>query len=82
MAEVNFGRMLFPRMPGVGGKIAYGLDPVFYPGIKHIAKLLDEIDEPKDFWLVYEVGSSSLSKHLFDVKGEFYKGERLYLVNH
>lgn len=53
-----------------------------YPGIKFIAKLLDEIDDSKDFWLVYEVGSSSLNKHLFEVKGEFYKGERIYLVNH
>jgi len=74
--------MLFPRMPGNGGKIAFGLEPQFYPGIKYIACLLDEIDEAKDFWLVYEVGSSALSKHLFDVKGEFYKGERLYLVSH
>jgi serine/threonine protein kinase len=81
-AEVNFGRMLFPRMPGNGGRIAYGLDPGFYPGIKSIARLLDEIEDSKDFWLVYEVGSASLNKHLFDVKGEFYKGERLYLVNH
>ena len=47
-----------------------------------IARLLDEIEEKQDFWLVYEVGATSLSKHLFEVKGEFYKGERLYLVNH
>ena len=32
--------------------------------------------------MVYEVGSHSLSKHLFDVKGEFYKGERIYHVQH
>jgi serine/threonine protein kinase len=69
-------------MAGTGGKIQYGLDPSFYPGIKYIARLLDEIDENKDFWLVYEVGSSSLGKHLFEVKGEFYKGERIYLVAH
>lgn len=69
-------------MPGAGGKIQYGLDPSFYPGIKYIARFLDEIDENKDFWLVYEVGSSSLGKHLFEVKGEFYKGERIYLVAH
>ena len=69
-------------MAGTGGKIQYELDPSFYPGIKYIARLLDEIDENKDFWLVYEVGSSSLGKHLFEVKGEFYKGERIYLVAH
>lgn len=69
-------------MPGNSNRIAYGLDPSYFPGIKNIARLLDEIEENKDFWLVYEVGSTSLSKHLFDVKGEFYKGERLYYVSH
>jgi hypothetical protein len=76
-----FGRALFPR-PASTGKPTYGLDPQYFPGIKSIARLLDEIEENKDFWLVYEVGASSLSKHLFDVKGEFFKGERLYLVSH
>jgi serine/threonine protein kinase len=33
-------------------------------------------------WLVYEVGSQSLSSILFNVKGEFYKGERIYNVAH
>jgi hypothetical protein len=28
-----------------------------FPGIKSIAKLLDDIDENKDYWLVYEVGA-------------------------
>jgi hypothetical protein len=49
--------MLFPRMPGNGGKIEYGLEPSFFPGIKNIARLLNEVEETKDFWLVYEVGS-------------------------
>jgi serine/threonine protein kinase len=82
IAEITFGRMLFPKLPGAGGRVSFGLDPSFYPGIKFIARLLDEIEENKDFWLVYEVGSQCLSKHLFEVKGEFYKGERIYLVNH
>lgn len=71
--------MLFPK---IQDKVEYGLDPAFFPGIKYIAKLLDQVDEHKDFWLIYEVGSSALSKHLFDMKGEFYKGERLYHVSH
>jgi len=53
-----------------------------FPGVRSIAKLLATIEDSKDNWLVYEVGSSPLSKHLFDVKGEFYKGERIYLVQH
>lgn len=40
------------------------------------------VEETKDNWLVYEVGSSALSKHLFDVKGEFHGGERIYGVKH
>jgi hypothetical protein len=52
MAELNFGRMIFPKLLGAGGKVSYGLDPSFFPGIKFIARLLDEIEESKDFWLV------------------------------
>ena len=51
-----------------------------FPGIESIAKLLGIIEDSKDFWLVYEVGSAPLSKYLFDVKGEFYRGERIYGV--
>jgi hypothetical protein len=79
--EVNLGRILFPKNEK-DGKTSYGLDPKTYPGIKSIAKLIDDIEDSKDYWLVYEVGSHSLNKHLFDVKGEFYKGERLYLIQH
>jgi serine/threonine protein kinase len=60
----------------------YALDPLKNPGIKSIARLLNQVDEVKDFWLVYEVGSEPLGKHLTEVKGEFYKGERIYNVAH
>jgi serine/threonine protein kinase len=52
------------------------------PGLQNIANLLDFVDEIKDLWLIYEVGSQSLSSLLFHVKGEFYKGERIYNVAH
>lgn len=58
------------------------MDADEFPGIESIAKLIDDIEEPRDYWLVYEVGSSCLSKHLYDVKGEFFKGERIYHVQH
>lgn len=77
--EVVFGRALFPKLEDATG---FGLDPGAYPGIKSIAKLIDDIDEPKDYWLVYEVGSQCLSKHFYEVKGEFFKGERIYHVQH
>lgn len=73
--EIKVGQQLFKSGKGK-------LDPRQFPGIESIAKLFDTIEEPKDVWLVYEVGASPLSKHMFDVKGEFYRGERIYNVNH
>ena len=46
----------------------------------HIAKFMDNIEDHRDVWLVYEVGPACLRKVLCDVKGEFYKGERIYRV--
>lgn len=51
-------------------------------GYKHISKLLQVIEDSKDVWLCYEVGQQPLSKHLFEVKGEFFHGERIYSVIH
>lgn len=53
-----------------------------HKGHNFISHLTDQINEPKDLWLAYEVGGNSLSKMLFDVKGEFHNGERIYFVNH
>jgi Protein kinase domain. len=35
-----------------------------------------------DYFHVFELGGTTLSKLLFDIKGEFYKGERIYGVKH
>lgn len=35
----------------------------------------------KDQWLVFELGGSTLSKILYEMKGQFFKGERVYSVN-
>lgn len=53
-----------------------------HKGHKYISHLLDKIEDKRDCWLVYELGGSSLSKMLFEVKGEFHNGERIYFVNH
>ena len=53
-----------------------------HQGHQYISHLLERIEEKKDIWLVYELGGISLSKLLFDVKGEFHNGERIYFVNH
>ena len=52
------------------------------PGAQRISRLLQVLEDSKDVWLCYEVGQQPLSKLLFDVKGEFYHGERVYSVQH
>lgn len=45
--------------------------------------LIDSVAEKKDFWLIYEVcKGQTMNEHLFTVKGEFFKGERIYMVHH
>lgn len=44
--------------------------------------MLDIVEDKQDFWLVYELGGPNLTKNLFDVKGEFYQGERIYYIHH
>jgi serine/threonine protein kinase len=45
--------------------------------------LLDSVQDKKDLWLIYELcPGKTMNEHLFDVKGEFYKSERLYMVHH
>jgi serine/threonine protein kinase len=44
---------------------------------------LDTAEDKKDLWLIYEVcEGKSLNEGMFEVKGEFFKGERIYMVNH
>lgn len=45
--------------------------------------LIDSIAEKRDLWLVYELApGKTINEHMFTVKGEFYKGERIYQVQH
>lgn len=55
---------------------------VNHQGHSFISHLVDSISDKRDLWLVYELGGESLSKMLFDVKGEFHNGERIYFINH
>ena len=88
--EIETGNTLFPleMKEGTDGENVddfvrgYAVDEKEQPGIKSIARLIDEIEDSKDVWLVYEVGAACLGKHLCDVKGEFYKGERIYRIQH
>jgi len=76
--EIEMGRMLFPENNAAHS--GYSIDPVEFPGILKIARLFAVLEETKDVWLAYQVGGKCLTNHLFEVKGEFYKGERIYGV--
>ena len=47
-------------------------------GISNISFLLGKHNDNKDLWLFYELGGQCLGKQMFEVKGEFFKGERIY----
>jgi len=52
-------------------------------GGENICRLLNYAEDKKDLWLIYEVCKGvTLNEALFEVKGEFYKGERIYMVHH
>ena len=45
--------------------------------------MYDVVEDKKDLWIIYEVcPGKNLNESLFDVKGEFFKGERIYMVHH
>ena len=45
--------------------------------------LIDSVEDKKDLWLIYELcPGKTMNELLFEVKGEFYKGERIYMVHH
>ncbi len=52
-------------------------------GREHIARLVDWVEEKRDLWLIYELcEGKNMNEGMFEVKGEFYKGERIYMVHH
>jgi serine/threonine protein kinase len=56
---------------------------MFLLGGENLCRLLKYSEDKKDCWLVYEVcQGKTMNEALFNVKGEFYKGERIYMVHH
>eukprot|EP00825_Cyclidium_porcatum_P002540 TRINITY_DN11172_c0_g1_i2.p1 TRINITY_DN11172_c0_g1~~TRINITY_DN11172_c0_g1_i2.p1 ORF type:complete len:270 (+),score=59.52 TRINITY_DN11172_c0_g1_i2:353-1162(+) len=52
-----------------------------HPGIKGIIQCYGYKQTQKYFWIIYEYGGETISKSLFQMKGEFFRGERLYRIN-
>jgi len=47
----------------------------------NIAQFITSQANKSDLWAIFEAGGESLSKAVFDLKGEFCKGERVYRVS-
>jgi dual specificity tyrosine-phosphorylation-regulated kinase 2/3/4 len=58
------------------------LNEIPHPALANVAKLVGSKTDKSDLWALFELGGMSLSKALFHVKGEFVKGERMYLIEH
>ena len=51
--------------------------------LESICALMDSVEDKKDLWLIYELcPGRTVNESLFEVKGEFFKGERIYMVHH
>jgi len=76
--EINVAAMYFD-LSGRGG---FKIDPLQYPGVVHIARLLEYHDLKRDLWLVFDFAGASMSKVSFKIQGTFFHGERIYNVIH
>ena len=53
-----------------------------HPCLGNIARLIDSKADKADLWAIFELGGVSLSKALFELKGEFIRSERVYRIEH
>ena len=63
---------------GEGNGWLWKVNPSIYPGIRSIAKLITTIDTPTDLWLVFEKCGIPLTELLWELKGSFHNGTRIY----
>jgi|EP00945_MAST-04E_sp_MAST-4E-sp1_P008673 serine/threonine protein kinase len=61
-----------------GDKWLWKVNPSKYPGVFSIAKLVTTIDTSQDLWLVFEKCGLPLTELLWELKGSFHKGTRIY----
>uniref|UniRef100_A0A0G4ICY6 Protein kinase domain-containing protein n=1 Tax=Chromera velia CCMP2878 TaxID=1169474 RepID=A0A0G4ICY6_9ALVE len=74
--EISVGQFLFHN-----GEPRKALESEFR-GIRHVARMIDSRETARDLWIVFEMAGVSLTKLLFNIKGEFWNGQRTYRVVH
>ena len=67
--ELEFSNILFPTMFNSEDKMP-DLDLVKYPGLENFSRLVAHQEDSEDVWLIYELGSKTLSQRLCIIKGE------------
>jgi hypothetical protein len=51
-------------------------------GYANICKMNFNKADSKDIWIGYELGGETLNTLLFNVKGAFHNGQRMYCIEH
>jgi len=75
LAEMKMQRLFYNNITGQPHSMYAG-----HPGLNSLCKMLDSQEDKHDLWIVYELCGKPLSKMLFQTKGQFYRGERIYEV--
>lgn len=52
------------------------------PGIKHIIRLNEKIEDQKDIWLSFELGKRALSEWLCSKQKHVVNGDEIYSIQH
>jgi len=75
LAEIKVHRLFYNIITGQPHSVYAG-----HPGLNSLCKMLDSQEDKHDLWIVYELCGKPLSKMLFQTKGQFFRGERIYEV--
>ncbi|EQC26263.1 CILIATE-C4 protein kinase [Saprolegnia diclina VS20] len=89
ITEARVGTTLFAGVDVVGDKLRQRLPPSSSssssakgPQLECIAQLYRVIETKHDLWLLFEQGGETLHNMLFEIKGDFYQGSRVYKILH
>jgi hypothetical protein len=55
-------------------------DKTYEEGYQNLIEIKSMESSSRDIWILQELGGKTLSKAMYTLKGEFFKGERVYSV--